>query len=284
MKKLILFLFVLLLMVGLSATEVYSQSTPVKPRKKPPTTTTTTQTKPTKPTPPKTPRLSQAVRELEANMVRVESGTFMMGATSEQGSDAANWEKPAHHVTLSSFSICKYEVTQELWESVMGSNPSEFNGAKRPVENVSWEDCQIFIKKLNQLTGKKYRLPTEAEWEYAARGGNRSNGYKYAGGNNVSDVAWYKENSENKTHDVGTKRANELGLYDMAGNVWEWCSDWYGDYSSSSQKNPKGPSSGDERVFRGGGWVSLAKGSRVSYRGNFAPWDRDNSLGLRLAQ
>lgn len=220
--------------------------------------------------------------ELEDNMVRVEGGTFTMGATSEQGSDAESDEKPVHQVTLSSFRICKYEVTQELWEAVMGSNPSDFKGAKRPVENVSWEDCQAFISKLNQLTKKKYRLPTEAEWEYAARGGNRSNGYKYAGGNNIADVAWYEDNSGDQTHDVGTKRANELGLYDMAGNIWEWCSDWYVKYSSSSQTNPKGPSSGSIGVCRGGCWTNYAKCCRVSYRRDTMPPIR--YLGLRLAE
>ena len=227
-------------------------------------------------------------RELEANMVRVEGGTFTMGGTSKQDDDDRSITyldtKPAHKVTLSSFSICKYEVTQELWEAVMGSNPSYIKGAKRPVEQVSWEDCQTFISKLNQLTGKNYRLPTEAEWEYAARGGNRSNGYKYAGGNNIDDVAWCYDNSSRQTHDVGTKRANELGLYDMSGSVEELCSDWYSSYSSGSQTNPKGPSSGSGRVIRGGGWRTSAKGCRVFVRCGYVPTARRNDIGLRLAQ
>lgn len=200
-------------------------------------------------------------RELETNMVYVEGGTFMMGATSDQGLDTKEWEKPVHQVTLSSYYICKYEVTQDLWEAVMGSNPSYFKGGKLPVEQVSWEDCQVFITKLNQLTGKNYRLPTEAEWEYAARGGKRSNGYKYAGGNSLDDVAWHYGNCGTKstTHDVGTKRFNELGLYDMSGNVEEWCQDWYGFYSSESQTNPRGATSSLGRVIRGGAGSSLLR-------------------------
>lgn len=262
-------------------------------------------------------------------MVRVQGGTFTMGATSEQGSDAFDDEKPAHKVTLSDYYIGETEVTQALWKAVMGSNPSEFTPAEadasrgsyddfvanakllnakkpgtvriptrnewnaamvttkgslqKPVENVNWEDCQTFIKKLNQLTGKKFRLPTEAEWEFAARGGVKSKGYKYAGSNSIGDVAWYTDNSSSTTHDVGSKRANELGLYDMAGNVWEWCSDWYGDYSFSSQTNPRGASSGSDRVRRGGGWSSGARGCRVSNRNYNTSTYRDYCLGLRLA-
>ena len=217
------------------------------------------------------------------NMVRVEGGTFTMGATSEQGSDAFDNEKPAHQVTLSSFSIGKYEVTQEEWQAVMGSNPSHFKGAKRPVEKVSWEDCQEFIRKLNQMTGMRFRLPTEAEWEFAARGGNRSQGYKYSGSDNLGSVAWFKDNSSSQTNDVGQKSPNELGLYDMSGNVWEWCQDWYGSYSSSSQTNPTGGTSGSIRVRRGGSWNCIAWGCRSSLRFSNTPSNRDDDLGLRLA-
>ena len=223
------------------------------------------------------------IQNLIANMVRVEGGTFIMGATQEQGSDAESDEKPTHQVTLSSFSIGKYEVTQEEWEAVMGSNPSYFKGAKLPVEQVSWNDCQEFIRRLNQMTGKSFRLPTEAEWEFAARGGNRSNHYKYSGSNNLSSVAWYWDNSGSKTHPVGKKSPNELGLYDMSGNVWEWCADWYGDYSSSAQTNPKGPSNGSFRVRRGGGWGSYARRCRVSHRSRLTPSLSYDDLGLRLA-
>ncbi len=165
----------------------------------------------------------------------------------------------------------------------MANNPSYFKGDNLPVEYVSWGDCQEFISKLNQLTGKHFRLPTEAEWEYAARGGDKSKGYKYAGSNNISSVAWYDGNSGNTTHNVGTKLPNELGLYDMSGNVLEWCQDWYGGYSSSGQTNPSGASSGSNRVHRGGGWDYNARHCRVSARNGGAPYYRGVDLGLRLA-
>ncbi len=218
------------------------------------------------------------------NMIKVEGGTFQMGATSEQESDAEYNERPVHSVTLSDYYIGQTEVTQELWEAVMGENPSAIKRvSQHPVENVSWEDCQEFIKKLNQLTGQSFRLPTEAEWEFAARGGNNSRGYKYSGSNTVGSVAWYGGNSGSKTHAVATKQANELGLYDMSGNVWEWCSDWKGTYPSSAQTNPKGPSKGGYRVLRGGSWYFNAGSVRVSYRHNGTPSSRISSYGLRLA-
>ena len=223
------------------------------------------------------------IQNLINNMVYVQGGTFTMGATSEQGSDANYDEKPAHQVTLSSFSIGRYEVTQEEWQAVMGSNPSCFKGARRPVESVSWDDCQEFIRKLNAMTGKNFRLATEAEWEFASRGGIKSQGYKYSGSNNLNSVAWYFDNSGNTTHDVGLKSPNELGIYDMSGNVWEWCSDWYGNYSSSSQTNPTGSYSGSYRVFRGGGWNNYARVCRSSLRGNNSPSYSSSGLGLRLA-
>ena len=222
------------------------------------------------------------LNNLTANMVYVSGGTFTMGATSEQGSGAYNDEKPVHSVTLSSFYICKYEVTQALWNAVMGSNPSNWKGDDLPVETVSRDDCQTFIRKLNALTGKNFRLPTEAEWEFAARGGNNSRGYKYAGSNNIETVAWYQGNSGNKTHVVGTKSPNELGLYDMSGNVWEWCQDWYGSYSSASQTNPTGASSGSDRVLRGGDWFTIARCSRSSNRINGTPDNCGSIRGLRL--
>ena len=232
------------------------------------------------------------VNGVSFNMIAVKGGTFTMGATSEQGDDAYSDEKPTHQVTLSDYCIGETEVTQELWQAVMGSNPSCFSdNLQRPVETVTWNDCQEFIKKLNQLTGKTFRLPTEAEWEYAARGGSQSQGYKYAGSNTIGDVAWYYDNSYNKgfshpdygTHPVGQKHPNELGLYDMSGNVWEWCQDWYDSYSSTSQTNPTGPSSGSVRVYRGGSWSLNAWSCRVSYRYYFTPTIRLSSLGLRLA-
>ena len=223
------------------------------------------------------------VNGVSFTMIAVEGGTFQMGATSEQGSDAESDEKPVHNVTLSDYYIGETEVTQELWKAVMGRNPSHFRGyPQRPVEQVSWNDCQEFIKKLNQLTGKNFRLPTEAEWEYAARGGNKSKGYKYSGSNTIGNVAWHKDNSGSRTHYVKTKQANELGIYDMSGNVWEWCQDWYGNYSSSSQTNPTGPSFGSDRVLRGGGWNGGAEICRVSNRYDGYPGRRNYFLGLRL--
>ena len=241
--------------------------------------------------------VTYTVRGVSFTMVAVEGGTFTMGATAEQGNDTHDSEKPAHQVTLSSYSIGQTEVTQALWLAVMGSNPSRFTGnLQRPVEQVSWDDCQTFITKLNQMTGKNFRLPTEAEWEYAARGGNRSKGYKYAGSNNIGDVAWFWRNSgdsyltgrewdadknNNRTHPVGSKSPNELGLYDMSGNVWEWCQDWYGSYSSEAQTNPTGPASGSRRMMRGGSWYFLA--CSVSYRNDNTPSYAYDDLGLRLA-
>ena len=239
------------------------------------------------PTPSPTPSSASSqtftVNGVSFKMIRVEGGTFTMGATSEQGSDAYNDEKPTHRVTLSTYYMGETEVTQALWQAVMGSNPSNFQGANRPVEKVTWDDCKTFISKLNSLTGKNFRLPTEAEWEYAARGGNRSNGYKYSGSNALGNVAWYDDNSGGETHPVKTKSPNELGLYDMSGNVREWCQDRYGTYESGAQTNPMGPSSGSLRVCRGGGWSNDAGGCRVSYRSYNAPGDRLSDLGLRLA-
>ena len=216
-------------------------------------------------------------------MVKVEAGTFMMGATSEMKNPYDD-EKPVHQVTLTNdYYMGKYEVTQALWQVVMGKNPSYFKGDNLPVNYVRWKDCQRFISKLNSMTGRKFRLPTEAEWEYAARGGKKSRGYQYSGSSNISDVAWYDGNSGDKTHPVGTKQANELGIYDMTGNVLEWCQDWYGSYYSSSQTNPTGSDSGSARVSRGGGWNCNASYCRLSVRFYYPPDFRLDILGLRLA-
>ena len=220
---------------------------------------------------------------ISIDMVKVEAGTFMMGATPEMEKPDSD-EKPLHQVTLTNdYYMGKYEVTQALWQAVMGSNPSYFKGDNLPVEQVSWKDCQKFISKLNKMTGRKFRLPTEAEWEYAARGGKKSRSYQYSGSSNISDVAWYDGNSGSKPHPVGTKQANELGIYDMSGNVYEWCSDWYGSYSSSSQTNPTGADSGSCRVFRGGCWINFARRCRLSYRDHNTPDERFYDLGLRLS-
>ena len=224
------------------------------------------------------------VNDVTFAMVLVEGGTFTMGA-SDDDEDAYYNEKPAHEVTLSSYSIGETEVTQALWLAVMGSNPSRFTGdLTRPVECVDWNDCQTFISTLNQLTGKTFRLPTEAEWEFAARGGNKSMGYKFAGGNDINEVAWNRGNSSSKTHPVATKAPNELGLYDMSGNVFEWCSDWYDSYTDTEgQTNPQGPSSGSTRISRGGSWDNAAEYCRVTFRLSRSPSSLNRSLGLRLA-
>ena len=222
-------------------------------------------------------------------MKRVPGGTFQMGS---DDNDAFNNEKPVHSVTVSSFYMGETEVTQALWKAVMGEEPTDYGGwtdeygrgNNYPAYRVNWDDIQSFIRKLNSITGRNFRLPTEAEWEYAARGGNQNNGYKYAGSNNIGGVAWYYENSGRKTHAVKGKSPNELGLYDMSGNVWEWCGDWYGSsyYSSSSSNNPKGPSSGSGRVLRGGGWKDYARDCRVSDRSYFSASYRNDDLGFRL--
>ncbi|MBO8433583.1 MAG: formylglycine-generating enzyme family protein [Bacteroidetes bacterium] len=223
------------------------------------------------------------VGNVRFEMVYVEGGTFQMGATEEQGEDADGDENPVHRVTLSEYLIGKHEVTQALWEEVMGSNPSyDEQGGDYPVERASWNDCQEFIEKLNARTGMQFRLPTEAEWEYSARGGNRSKGYKYAGSDDLDEVGWYGDNSDEHTHPVGRKKPNELGLYDMSGNVWEWCQDWYGDYMEESQTNPTGPQSVGTRVLRGGSGWDIASGCRVSYRYYDDPGYWYVKYGLRL--
>ncbi len=236
------------------------------------------------------------VNGISFDMVKVESGTFIMGETDEMKEtqeelDAyecpcsqSEDERPVHKVTLSSYYIGKIPVTQKFWESIMATNPSEFKGADKPVEHIGWSDCQMFIARLNIITGKKFRLPTEAEWEFAARGGNYSRHYRYSGSNTIADVAWHFHNSEETTYDVATKRPNELGLYDMSGNIYEWCSDWYGNYNSKAQCNPIGPKKGKRGVARGGSWVDIPLLCRSSFR---MPIDRESCeydcVGFRLA-
>jgi len=229
-----------------------------------------------------TPAKNYAESQYGIDMVYVQGGTFTMGCTREQGRDCQKNESPAHKVTLNDFYIGKYEVTQAQWKAVMGNNPSKKKGDNLPVENVSWNDVQEFIRLLNERTGGNYRLPTEAEWEYAARGGNQSKGYKYSGSDNIKIVAWYDRNSGGKTHPVGTKEANELGIHDMSGNVWEWVNDrpWF--YGSNQQTNPQG-SLGSHRVYRGGGLANFAKNMRVSVRGSKDAGKRSWSVGVRLA-
>jgi formylglycine-generating enzyme required for sulfatase activity len=217
----------------------------------------------------------------EPEMVLVKGGTFQMGDTFGDGNSN---ERPVHKVCVGDFYIGKYPVTQKEWQEVMGGNPSYFKGDNLPVDSVSWNDTQKFIKKLNQLTGETYRLPTEAEWEYAARSGGKAE--KWAGTNSESelkDYAWYGENSGSKTHPVGQKKPNGLGLYDMSGNVWEWVQDWYDEdyYKNSPKDNPKGPSSGQHRVLRGGSWLSFPSRMWSSFRGRLGPSTRGNDFGFR---
>ncbi len=242
----------------------------------------------------------------------VKGGNFLMGATKEQGTEAEDKEKPAHKVTLNDFYIGQTEVTQALWMAVMDNNPSEFQCYDRPVENVTWNDCQAFITKLNAITGLKFRLPSEAEWEYAARGGAKSKRFKFAGSNSHEQVAWsadaigkqlaedvpYHNDAVDPADDittaeeltqctyiVGTKKPNELGIYDMSGNVWEWCNDFYDEnyYKNSTADNPAGPAQGTYHVHRGGSWRSGAWYCRVSNRNADDPGYSYSSLGFRLA-
>ena len=228
------------------------------------------------------------VEDVSFKMILVEHGSFTMGATSEQ-EDPYDDEKPAHKVTLTKdYYMGETQVTQALWNAVMGDNPSRFKGEKRPVECVSWDECQKFIKELNrklrsQLHGKSFRLPTEAEWEFAARGGNKSCGYQYSGSDNLDEVACYSGNSNDETCDVASFEPNELGFYDMSSNVCEWCLDWYEDYKRSAQTDPKGPLGGYYRVIRGGSWYDVVRDCRLSYRGNGSPDFSYCFLGLRLA-
>ncbi|MDY5969915.1 MAG: formylglycine-generating enzyme family protein [Bacteroidales bacterium] len=217
-------------------------------------------------------------------MVRVDGGTFTMGATQEQASQYWDTEKPTHNVTLSTYLIGETEVTQALFEAVMGYNPSFNKDPNKPVEQLVSHQCFRFAQELSRITGRNFRLPTEAEWEYAARGGIQSRGYMYAGSNDLDKVAFYNHNSNNNTHSVAQKAPNELGLYDMSGNVWEWCSDWHSKYPAESQTNPQGPQQGTLRALRGGSWYSQGRNCRVSARYRDDPTvSADYYRGLRLA-
>ncbi len=236
-------------------------------------------------------------QNIKADFKLVEGGTFQMGSTDERHD-----ENPVHTVRVSSFYMCDHEVTQKEYRDVMGTNPSKFSGDNLPVERVSWYNAVEYCNKLSIKEGltpcytingssttcnfnaNGYRLPTESEWEYAARGGKKSNGYTYAGSNSVGNVAWYDDNSGSQTHNVKTKAPNELGLYDMSGNVWEWCWDWYGNYSSGSQTNPSGSSSGSYRVERGGSWYSYPSNGRVAFRYYDSPSRKYNNLGFRVVR
>ena len=224
-------------------------------------------------------RIADSIQTELSSMVDIQGGTFNMGSR-----DGEEDEKPLHSITVSDFLIGKYEVTQKQWQDIMGNNPSIYNGCDDcPVENVSCYDVQKFITLLNGKTGKNYRLPTEAEWEYAAKGGNIGLSYLYSGSNSIKDVAWYSENSDARTQLVGQKQPNELGLFDMSGNVWEWCSDWYDKYNIEIIFDPSGPNSGLKRVIRGGDFYNDTQFCRTAYRGNQAPDEGNGSTGFRLA-
>ncbi|NDW08183.1 formylglycine-generating enzyme family protein [Dysgonomonas sp. 520] len=218
----------------------------------------------------------------QIDMVFVENGSFMMGSIDVE---AESDENPLYEITLNDFYISKYEITQAEWKAVMGYNPSYFKNDNLPVECVSYNDVLKFISKLNAQTGEIYRLPTEAEWEYAARGGNKSKGYKYSGSNEINNVAWYVDNSNNGTHPVGTKYPNELGIYDMCGNVYEWCFDWYDStsYDGTLTSRFKLEKVYSTRIFRGGSWFSKSQYCRISNRSHNLPDTRNYSLGFRLA-
>lgn len=240
------------------------------------------------------------VNGVSFTMKYVEGDRYIMGAQSfghqwaNFDTEAAGDETPPHFVTVSSFYMAETEVTQGLWEAVMGTTveqqrdkanpewPLRGVGADYPMYYVSWDDCQAFVEKLSGLTGKKFRLPTEAEWEFAARGGRMAKGDKYAGSRHMGLAGWYYMNSASSSHPVKGKAVNELGLYDMSGNVWEWCNDWYGQYERLPQTDPQGPATGEERVLRGGGWAYYAPRCRVSFRYKFSPDHSNSSYGFRL--
>lgn len=223
------------------------------------------------------------VKDVSFKMIYVKGGTFTMGATYEQGSSAESRERPNHIVTLSNFYIGETVVTQALWIAIMGDNPSEYKGLNYPVQRITWYRSQEFINKLNSLTGHNFRLPTEAEWEFAARGGIKSRHFKYAGSNDINKVGWSNRNYREGPHPVALKSPNELGLFDMSGNVHEWCNDWYGKHESSSQNNPKGPTFGNKKVARGGFWYVSDSVSRVTCRRRWNPSSHGFSFRLALS-
>ena len=229
------------------------------------------------------PKMTFVVNGQFFSLLPVEGGTYKMGS---RDADAMEIEGPVHSVTLSSFFMGETEVTQALWKAVMNNNPSTYKGDRLPVHKVTWDNCQKFISKLNELTGFEFRMPTEAEWEFAARGGNLSHGYKYAGSNNIDEVAWYTANANSKPNEVAAKLPNELGLFDMSGNVKEWCSDYFAGYPSLPQTDPTGPAEEDvtfkSRVNRGGAYIYADTGCRVTARSDLQQTNSAASIGLRL--
>ena len=225
------------------------------------------------------------VGDVEFNMQRVEGGVFVMGGTREQHRERIASDLPAHTVSLDAYYIATTEVTQALWQAVMKGwyVSDEWNTPSQPITDVNWYDCQEFIRRLDSITGMPFRLPTEAEWEFAARGGNESKGYRFAGGNVVNEVSWGLNNAGFRTHSVGCRKANELGLHDMTGNVSEWCSDWYGAYYLGTEPNPQGAKDGEWKVVRGGSFDNCEENSYLSRREYYAPYEAMNYCGLRLA-
>lgn len=225
------------------------------------------------------------VKDVAFRMMFVPGGTFSMGCTRPTAiKHTYEASSPVHQVTVDTFYMAQYEVTQRLWMAVMDTNPSRWQSSDSlPVEQVSYNDAQIFIARLSQMTGYRFRMPTEAEWEFAARGGNKSHGYVFPGCDGAPGaVAWYGMNSDNHTHPVGRKKPNELGLYDMGGNVWEWCSDWYSDYTAEAQVNPRGPKRGENRILRGGSMNSPSWGVAVHDRSWYLPDYGYGFHGIRL--
>lgn len=222
------------------------------------------------------------MNEVFMSLIYVEGGTFTMGNSDKITDDFSLIDMSAHEVTLSSYFISETEVTQNLWESVMGNNPSYVHGGLLPVENVCYADCMEFVERLSQQTGYHFALPTEAQWEYAARGGSKSQGFKYSGSNIIDSVAWYEDNCRRKANNVKQKNPNELGIYDMSGNVWEWCADWIGDYGTESLTNPSGPATGKNRVVRGGSWFNTKGKCTVFHRSKLEPTYRNPFVGFRV--
>ena len=228
-------------------------------------------------------RTVYTIDSVRFTMVTVDGGSFIMGNSKGRRINPWDDEKPPHQVTLQTFAIGETEVTQALWQAVMDYNPASNRGDSLPVESVTWDECQEFVRRLSKMTGQRFRLPTEAEWEYAARGGQRSGGYEYSGSDELSEVAWWSENSGMRLHPVGTLHPNELGLYDMSGNVWEWCQDWKGRYSDAAQTDPTGAGKGTARVCRGGSCYNAALYCRVAFRSSGDMTYRGVHLGLRIA-
>jgi len=236
---------------------------------------------------PLDPKMAEMVKSIEAKMVTVNGGNFTMGCNNPSDSECVGWEKPRHTVTIKNFMMSKFDVTQREWKAIMGTTPSGKYCAECPVVNVTWFDVQMFINKLNQLSDKNYRLPTEAEWEYAAKGGNKGHGYIYAGSNEPTTVAWYDSVQTKEIRPVGGKKANELGIFDLSGDVWQWCSDWFDEkyYSNSPSNNPSGPAvATKEKVVRGGSWWGPRRDCRVANRDKFPPESKDDDVGFRLVR